>query len=857
MSNSSKSMSDLNNRFVNFLNLVKSETQKNEHLHKSLQEEKDKYIKHFLETNAGYNRNLLNVKKDLNQVCLDVCGHLVREKHYRIVGDWFARLANFELNNLQHRPKYLLLNYDAAPTSMLLNDYLSDVNSLNFYMVKSSSSEPPPFDTSTVIHSYAKTTDYASSEPNANNLLNLSAISTSQSSINSCSSCTLSISPSSSSSSNSNSTSSPSCGSYFGAEGSSSSCMDTNENVTIKTASSPLLTTTTSAHFSLEQYLSTLSRTRTQLRDDFDKKQAECEQLKEKITSLNTNINHLNDNLDEVKLENVSLEKEIEQMRKEIDFYRKLNRAKGKDNAMVNGKQWYKGELDEIKADLVAEFDEFNSHQLKSYETALQDELMSLLEKLDEDYVLESAKLEDESNEILDELIDLNGQLIEDFKEYETLTKINSDLNDRLLSLSSYLIEFNSLEKESQERRILAYSVNSLRAQNKQLKLDIANLQREYGSIKSKLTHSDAYDLLFFKQANIQSLNLKFSQLKSVISELNLLTPPNEQRAVVLDENNDQSDDHKKSTYQIRPYYAQIEYTKSNLFAYFIIKFDIIYHNYAKITNNLSVPKLQTKKNLNTMLSCIKIVNDSIDGHSILLENTHKILDIDLSEWTLRREVYNDFRLNCSNDFNKLVLNEANLVSDFVVEYKFPKAFKLKRRKKVNLIAAGSNFGSNVKIATTSTIQTHSEVAKVYDGKKLIVDLNSSTIKSHISYSCYSLNSETDYIKKFNQFSISSNSLKTTSNIQQSESSLQVQQAAKNQPANVKNVAKETMKLTKCGCCACKTMVTRIGDVEFFEVKEISNWGSGILVITKLINNKNVKKLVNYKYLKHIWINNQ
>jgi len=51
-------------------------------------------------------------------------------------------------------------------------------------------------------------------------------------------------------------------------------------------------------------------------------------------------------------------------------------------------------------------------------------------------------------------------------------------------------------------------------------------------------------------------------------------------------------------------------------------------------------------------------------------------------------------------------------------------------------------------------------------------------------------------------------------------------------------------------------MTTRKGDIEFFEIEEISNWGSGILVLTKLINTKNVTKMVNYRYLKHIWVNN-
>lgn len=121
--------------------------------------------------------------------------------------------------------------------------------------------------------------------------------------------------------------------------------------------------------------------------------------------------------------------------------------------------------------------------------------------------------------------------------------------------------------------------------------------------------------------------------------------------------------DEIKCAFHIRPYCAQIEYTKSHLFAYFLIKFDIIYHNYANasITNpnvnsnqispslSASAAKIAVTNNNsvnknNCILNCLKIVSDSIDGHSILIENCHRILDIDLSEWTLKREIY---QVNC------------------------------------------------------------------------------------------------------------------------------------------------------------------------------------------------------------------
>ena len=128
----------------------------------------------------------------------------------------------------------------------------------------------------------------------------------------------------------------------------------------------------------------------------------------------------------------------------------------------------------------------------------------------------------------------------------------------------------------------------------------------------------------------------------------------------------------------------------------------------------------------------------------------------------------------------------------------------MKRRKKVNLIAAGDK--------ETATPPAN--------------------INSQSSFSCNSLN-ELTVKKKLSKKYLSNTSL-----------------------ANPNTATNTSITLNKCACCSCKMLTTRQGDIDVFEVKEVANWGTGLLVVTKFINSKNITKLVNYKCLKHIWVNN-
>lgn len=221
-----------------------------------------------------------------------------------------------------------------------------------------------------------------------------------------------------------------------------------------------------------------------------------------------------------MKIDNVKLNDDIKQLRREIDFLRELyknnnnnknsktvlSRCSSEETTASNSKlidldveileyddeeeeeeilrsikydklesieiyeeeemRWVREEIAAARAEAEREYEEFTTEQLNAYECELESELMGELERLENELWPATNGEPDESDEILDELIELNAQLAEDFAEFESLMRINAELNDRLIQLSSSLIEFNSMSKDKQERMIVNYSIVSLRKEN-------------------------------------------------------------------------------------------------------------------------------------------------------------------------------------------------------------------------------------------------------------------------------------------------------------------------------------------------------------------------------------------------------
>lgn len=83
----------------------------------------------------------------------------------------------------------------------------------------------------------------------------------------------------------------------------------------------------TETQIQLENYLSNTKSLRVQLESDYEKKVREIFENQEKNNNLIKNLSDLNNNLDGVKTDNCNLEENVKNLRKELDFYRRLNMA--------------------------------------------------------------------------------------------------------------------------------------------------------------------------------------------------------------------------------------------------------------------------------------------------------------------------------------------------------------------------------------------------------------------------------------------------------------------------------------------------------------------------------------------------
>ena len=510
----------------------------------------------------------------------------------------------------------------------------------------------------------------------------------------------------------------------------------------------------------------------------------------------------------------------VSNLRKQIEFYQKLRNFKTSTPSLSfecdhgSSVQPNSIDLETIKNDLRNEFEEFNKQQLDEYEDYLAQECLNELESLETEYNIQADIIDEQSSSILNDLEKLNKESEENLLEYEHLRNQNNQLNERLIMLSTSLCSFNSMTPDQQDILITNYSNLNLKRLIKTRNEEIKELKNEIEDVKSNyLKNFDNKTFILTSPLKEKSKNVSSSRTSKKIRSDESLSEKTSANAKLR-----------------APYHVEIEYTKSNLFAYFVVKFDLL--------NSMNSINLNNKMTSNVNVNCfLKIVDDSVDGHSITIENGHKILDFDLSEWTIRREIYS----NINNEFikkNKLNLeccpsvniNSSNGDSDWksvtnlseenftpsieVIQYKFPKNFKLKRRKKVNLVASGVNGINNDNISQTKT-------------------------KS--SLSCNSLSEITTKISR----SSSSNRFKLTG----SSTSL----TGISQYTGPSQITK-----SKCACCACKIMLTqKKGDVDSLEIKEVSTWGSGLFVITKFINSKNVPKLINIKCIKNIWVNSK
>jgi hypothetical protein len=720
-SNGTTNMNSLNNRFSNFVNTVRSQSKHSEYLQRCLLDTKKEYLKRFLEQNAFYIDDLLANKRLLNELVLGLNKELIRQRHSFMLSEWYSKLYKFETDNSR------LKRYFTDSTQSFHHDYnMLNMKTQSNHLKVSLESETEVLNEQTAIFNDFS---FNLSEESKN-------MSTSHSSLISNSSAISSYS----------SSSSTTCSSGY------SIIMQSNENETpplmARTSTPYCLSSATGNNIFLENYLNQIIKNRIQIKLEHDSKSNEVAVLKENVSKLNTDLSHLNSDLDDVRVENRQLSGKIDNLKTEIEFYKKLSTSKTSKKetnsstyntiTQFDKEKWLHEELPFIKREIKIEFKDFYQEQIESHEESLENEFYCELDTIESELNEESLQFELEYDQVIDELIELNKELEQSITEYEELSRTNFSLNDRLIKLSDKLCSFSQSSIDDQEKMFLNYSVKDLSKRVENRRVQIEQLKKELKKAKGKQLKSN------------QSSNQKINESS------------------------------QKHNFKMRPSIANIEYTKSNMFGYLMVKFDLINEGY------LSAKSFNSNTKSNNSLHNIKIIHDSIDGHSIVIENNHKLLDFDLSEWTIRREIMNKMPDNCSNLSDLLMLLENNNEVE-VIEYKFPKGFRLKRRNKINLIASGESMSFLVNMKNLNQL----------DSNKCV-----------------------QFISKF---------------------------------ANQPNYC---MNKSKCSCSSCQMFLKLEANLELVEIKEVSNWGFGVLVLTKFINNKNTVKLVDYKFLKDIWVNN-
>ena len=334
--NEYKQLNELNSRFVHFLTAVKEQSKKNEYLESCLLQQRETHFQNLRDNNDKYYKSLSESKRMLNELCFHLNIDLVKERHCRILSDWFSKMINFELENSKIKPRSLLNQQQNDNNELKKHNYfLTEFSLINHH-------HSNHLDTSIQPAYVSSTPDPINSDHALfdQNLSFLSNISVSQSSLISCSSTSFSLTPSCYSSSLSSS-------------GASSACEENNSTTT--TQPPPATTTTTMSQkleppyasnnsisqgflsdssicFSLETYLHTLNRQCGDVRGDYEKKLSECIELRENVGNLTQHLEHLNGNLDSIRVENIALKDSITRLESEIRFLKKINCKKRVDD---------------------------------------------------------------------------------------------------------------------------------------------------------------------------------------------------------------------------------------------------------------------------------------------------------------------------------------------------------------------------------------------------------------------------------------------------------------------------------------------------------------------------------------------
>ena len=532
----------------------------------------------------------------------------------------------------------------------------------------------------------------------------------------------------------------------------------------------------------LENVLSEKTSELEKLTEDFDKKQKEIDALKRNFDELNENISLLNDSLFDIKHINLNLKDDINNLRQQIEFYKSTfgesnisNKKSFLDNSLNlsldsnigsifssissmdtssspeqttssttssgiclrqthpqmstststssltsislpfyetqideftsnSHEDYYKNELNVIRNDIRAEFEIYMNAELEIFEDECEADFYVKLDAEEIENERLNKKEDEEYDELSNDISRLNDEYLQNLSEFIQLNDSNTNLSERLISLSESIVKFSRSSSNQCEFVMIKYSLNTLKRHIEETKMDVEKIENRLKQMKN---------LLFNKNIDyILSENLLLKSIKTIV--------PISQLRSMLNFNSN----------LLAQQLFEVSYTQTNIFGY-----------------------VQFSFSLNHKTSSINIIQNKIDTSALTIENLDKVLDLDLSEWILRREIYGS-------------LKSSKELEQF--EFKFPKGFKLKRRKKLVLLSTSAKL-SDYEASSVEILKSKKPLSNKVDSRGIFQ--------------------------------------------------------------------------------------SKVKDVDLYICSNIQNWGCGLQTATKLINNKNMTKYVNYRSFKSIWSN--
>ncbi|CAF0822808.1 unnamed protein product [Brachionus calyciflorus] len=328
---------------------------------------------------------------------------------------------------------------------------------------------------------------------------------------------------------------------------------------------------------------------------------SDIEKYKNEIARLNEDLKRLLEDLDHETLKRIKLENEKQTLEEQIPFMNAIHEQEMAElrlltqGAHIDPAQFYRHELERAIRDIRGDFDDLSQQQKRDMEEWFKVKTEEIVQQAAKRDALDSLTNKTESPQVL------KSTLNESYKELTDLKHLNSDLTLRLSQLE---------EELDQKRRSNGFALDEK--------------DREIGDLRNKLSDlMTDYDELMSNKASLEFEINTYRRLLESEETRNIRTE--------TDTNNNLSRP-APNTYQastFSPNYYQPSSSQAS-------------PNYSQKVPTINPSEMSSKTTYQrSAKGPVSISECSPDGKIIVLENTSRNKDVDLTDWVLRRKVDN------------------------------------------------------------------------------------------------------------------------------------------------------------------------------------------------------------------------